>query len=160
MKIEYVRDGEKLTTTINAIRAGDNTYKIGLWVRDAAAGVGTASFYEPNTGKFAALGHGIIDIDTEKLIDIASGEVVTANILSVEKGVNGSPGKIQGTIDGEHTIGSIYKNTQYGIYGNIKDIGYLTIDKNNVYKIALKNEIKIGDAKLISTLENRQNKRI
>jgi len=140
---------------MSAVKATDNTFKIGLWVRDAAAGVGTASFYEPKSGKFAALGHGITDIDTEKLIDISSGDVVTANILSVVKGENGEPGKIQGTIEGEPTIGTIYKNTQYGIYGNLKNVGALFVDKNNLYKIALRNEIEIGDAKLISTLENR-----
>lgn len=146
-----------MTTNINPIRASDNTFKLGLWVRDAAAGVGTASFYEPKSGKFAALGHGIIDIDTEKLIDIASGEVVTANIISIVKGENGNPGKIQGSIDGEQTIGTIYKNTPYGIYGYLKNIGALLINKNNIYKIALRNEIEVGNAKLISTLKNRTN---
>ena len=145
---------------MSAIKTNDNTFKIGLWVRDAAAGVGTVSFYEPKTGKFAALGHGIIDIDTEKLIDISSGDVVTANILSVVKGENGNPGKIQGTIEGETTIGTIYKNTPYGIYGYLKNTSPLFVDKNNLYQIALRNEIEVGDAKLISTLENRQNKRI
>lgn len=140
-----------------AVKANDNTYKIGLWVRDAAAGVGTASFYEPKSKKFAALGHGIMDVDTERLIDIASGEVVTANIISVVKGKNGEPGKIQGSIEGEPTIGSIYKNTPYGIYGHINDISALFINKNNLMPIALRNEIKTGSAKLISTLENRTN---
>ena len=121
---------------------------------------GTASFYEPKSRKFAALGHGIIDIDTEKLIEISAGDVVTANILSVTKGENGNPGKIMGAIEGEPTIGTIYKNTSYGIYGNLKNIDALFIDKKNLYKIALRNEIEIGNAKLISTLENRKNKRI
>lgn len=55
MEVKYIRDGEALNTTMTAVRAEDNTYKIGLWVRDAAAGVGTATFYEPETKKFAAL---------------------------------------------------------------------------------------------------------
>ena len=145
---------------MSAIRTDDNTYKLGLWVRDAAAGVGTVSFYEPKSKKFAALGHGIIDVDTEKLIEIASGDVVTANIISIVKGENGNPGKIQGSIEGEPTIGTIYKNTPYGIYGYLNNTGALFIDKNNLKPIALRNEIEIGDAKLISTLENRKNKRI
>lgn len=57
MQVTYVRKGKILNTTINAVKASDNTYKIGLWVRDAAAGIGTATFYDPETGKFAALGH-------------------------------------------------------------------------------------------------------
>ena len=62
-----------------------------MWVRDAAAGVGTITYYEPSTKSFAALGHGILDIDTEKLINIANGEIVTANILSIIKGEKGTP---------------------------------------------------------------------
>lgn len=66
--IKYVREGEVLTTSITPIRASDNKYKLGLWVRDAAAGVGTVSFYEPSTNTFAALGHGIQDVDTRETI--------------------------------------------------------------------------------------------
>lgn len=146
-------------TTMKAVKATDNTYKIGLWVRDAAAGVGTATFYEPETKKFAGLGHGIVDADTEELIDIASGEVVTANILSVVKGENGNPGKIQGSIEGEKTVGTIYKNTPYGIYGYLNNINALFINKNNKMEIALRNEIQLGDAELIATLENGETKK-
>ncbi|MCI8352061.1 MAG: PDZ domain-containing protein [Clostridia bacterium] len=64
--IKYVRDGEALETSITPVKVGNNSYKLGLWVRDAAAGVGTVSFYEPSTKTFAALGHGIQDVDTRK----------------------------------------------------------------------------------------------
>lgn len=72
MSVTYLRDGEVINTNLKPIKANDNTYKIGLWVRDTAAGVGTATFYEPNSKKFGALGHGIIDSDTEELVEIAS----------------------------------------------------------------------------------------
>lgn len=81
---------------MKAIKTNDNTYKIGLWVRDTAAGVGTATFYEPDTKKFASLGHGIVDNDTNELVEIASGEIVTANILSLIKGTEGNPRKNSG----------------------------------------------------------------
>lgn len=85
---------------------------------------------------------------------------MTANIISIEKGENGTPGKIQGSIEGEPTIGTIYKNTSYGIYGDLKNIGTLFINKKNTMPVALRNEIELGDATLISTLSNRSNKRI
>lgn len=91
MAIKYIRDGEELNTSMQAVKASDNSYKIGLWVRDTAAGVGTATFYEPESKKFASLGHGIIDADTEELVEIASGEIVTANVLSVVKGSDKNP---------------------------------------------------------------------
>ena len=72
MNIKYIRGGEVLNTKLKAIRTSNETYKIGLWVRDTAAGVGTATFYEGKSKKFASLGHGIIDNDTEELVEIAS----------------------------------------------------------------------------------------
>jgi len=72
MQVTYIRDGQVQTTTLKAIKSNDNTYKIGLWVRDTAAGVGTATFYEPETKRFGGLGHGIVDSDTEELVEIAS----------------------------------------------------------------------------------------
>ena len=68
------------------VKTKDNEYKLGLWVRDGAAGIGTISYYEPQSGNYAALGHGIIDIDTEKLINISNGELVTSKISSIVKG--------------------------------------------------------------------------
>lgn len=86
MQVKYLREGEELSTSLTPVKAEDNTYKIGLWVRDTAAGVGTATFYDYDSKRFASLGHGIVDADTEELIEIASGEMVTANILSIVKG--------------------------------------------------------------------------
>src|SRR5699024_910237 len=116
---------------ISPVKTGENEYKLGLWVRDAAAGVGTLTFYEPSTGEFGALGHGINDVDTYELIDIANGELVTTNIIDIVKGEDGTPGEIRGVIDGENTIGSIYKNTSYGVYGKVIDTSRLNLSKNN-----------------------------
>lgn len=74
------------------------------------------------------------------------------------KGQNGNPGKIQGAIEGGQTVGTIYKNTPYGIYGHIDNSSGLFIDKNNLVPIALRNEIKTGDAVILSTLENGKTK--
>lgn len=91
LKITYLRNGEEHVANIEPVKMSNNQYKLGLWVRDGAAGIGTATYYEPETKKFAALGHGIIDSDTEKLISIESGEVVTTTITNIEKGQEGKP---------------------------------------------------------------------
>ncbi len=91
IKVKYIRDDKEEITSIIPIETKDNQYKIGLWVRDASAGVGTATFYLPNTEEFACLGHGISDIDTEEIITIASGELVTTEIVSIQKGEKGKP---------------------------------------------------------------------
>lgn len=86
ISVKYIRDNTTITTSIKPIKNSGNQYKIGLWVRDAAAGVGTLTFYEPSSGMFGTLGHGILDVDTSELIKIANGELVTTNILNITKG--------------------------------------------------------------------------
>ena len=117
-------------------------------------GVGTVTFYEPVSKSFAALGHGITDIDTEQLIDISSGEFVTTKILNVVKGESGNPGKIQGTVDNQKNIGTIYKNTKFGIYGKVDNITSLNIDKSKEMQLMLRDEIKLGKAKILCSLDN------
>ena len=154
IKLEYVQDGELKETLVYPTKTGDNTYKLGLWVRDTAAGVGTVSFYEPSTGYFAALGHGIYDIDTEKLIEIANGEFVTTSIVNIVKGENGLAGKIQGTIENGIEIGEVYKNTEFGVFGKLNNISALNINKEDTIEVALRGEIEEGPAKIRCTLEN------
>ena len=117
-------------------------------------GVGTMTFYEPETGSFAALGHGIMDIDTSKLINISKGELVTSKIVSIIKGENGKPGEIKGSIENGISVGEIYKNTSFGIYGKINNISALGIDKSNTIEVANRDEIQTGDATVICNLEN------
>ena len=158
INIKYLRNEKTMQTDITPVKS-KNTYKIGLWVRDAAAGVGTLTFYEPNTNLFMALGHGISDIDTEEIVNIANGELVTANIVSITKGRKGYPGEIRGTIDQGRTIGTIYKNTNFGVYGNVKNKNYLEADLTKEMEVATRSEIKEGKAQIICQLENSNKKK-
>ena len=123
-------------------------------MRDATAGVGTLTFYEPSTNLFMSLGHGITDIDTEKIVDIATGELITANIVSINKGRKGIPGEIRGTIDTGNTIGKIYKNTNFGVYGLVTNKNYLNMNTNEEIEVASREEIKEGKAEIICQLDN------
>ena len=93
LEIEYLHDEETKECSITPVKTNSEEYKLGLWVRDSAAGVGTVTFYEPSTKNFGALGHGITDIDTGDLLNISSGEFVTAKILNIKQGEDGKPGK-------------------------------------------------------------------
>lgn len=93
LSIEYVHNNETQTCSITPVQTSSSEYKLGLWVRDSAAGVGTVTFYDPTTNNFGALGHGITDIDTEELINIESGEFITTQILNITKGKTGNPRK-------------------------------------------------------------------
>lgn len=152
--ITYVRDGQEYVTCIEPIETIDKEYKLGLWVRDGAAGIGTVTYYEPSTGKFAALGHGIVDSDTDKLISIESGEVVTTNVINIQKGEEGKPGQIKGTVTNGQTIGEVYTNTEFGIYGKITSKNRLNIIDENSLEVATRDEIQEGEAKIILTLED------
>lgn len=156
VKIKYVHNQKSLECSIKPIETSSKEYKLGLWVRDSAAGVGTVTFYEPSSKSFGALGHGITDIDTEQLIDIASGEFVTTKILNVVKGESGNPGRIQGTVDNQKNIGEIYKNTKFGIYGKVDNISTLNIDNSKEMELATRDEIKTGKATIMCSLENEK----
>ncbi|MCI8482655.1 MAG: SpoIVB peptidase [Clostridia bacterium] len=154
VEIEYVRDGSSMKTMVTPTKGSDNTYKLGLWVRDAAAGVGTVSFYEPSTKMFAALGHGIQDVDTGKLLEIAKGNFVTTKIISIVKGKKGNPGKIQGSIENSSVIGQISKNTDFGVFGTLDNLASLNININDAKEVASRDEIKQGKASIICMLED------
>lgn len=153
VEIKYSRNGESKECSITPVEAEDGGYKLGLWVRDSAAGIGTVTLYEPKNNAFIALGHGITDIDTNELINISTGELVTTKVLSVIKGKNGEPGKIQGTVQKQQNIGTIYKNTSFGIYGTVSNIQNLNNKNGKEMEIALRDEIKIGKATILCNIE-------
>ena len=138
---------------ITPVMNKNREYKIGLWVRDSAAGVGTVTFYNELTQSFAALGHAITDIDTGDIIQTSSGEIDNVNIISIVKGVKEEPGKIQGAIKSNSIIGNIYKNTEYGIYGIIKNPYNLNIEHSRKMNIATRQEIMLGEASILSNIE-------
>ena len=155
VEIEYIHDEETKECSITPVKTSEEEYKLGLWVRDSAAGVGTVTFYEPSTQSFGALGHGITDIDTGDLLNIASGEFVTAKVLNIKKGEDGNPGKIQGTVEEQETIGEITKNTEFGIYGKIQVLSSLNIDTSKEMEVAMREEIELGKATILCSLDNQ-----
>lgn len=154
MKVTYLKDGEEKSATITPVKTGDNTYKLGLWVRDAAAGVGTLSFYDMQTKSVVSLGHGIQDIDTGEMVDISSGEFVTSTIVNIKRGEKNNPGKIEGSIENSKDIGDIYGNTKFGVYGHLPKDGLISLDETKAMEVAERNEIKEGDASIICSLED------
>lgn len=153
MEVKYIRENQTITTSITPVRTSGNEYKIGLWVRDATAGVGTLTFYEPSTGNFAALGHGIVDADTGEIFKIANGELVNSRLISIKKGEKNNPGEIKGSIEGQTPVGNIYKNTNFGVFGIINNTSGLNLKDSEELDIALRSEIKTGEAEVICELE-------
>lgn len=155
--VRYIRNETEETTSMVPVQTKEKDYKLGLWVRDAAAGVGTATFYVPSTGMFASLGHGITDIDTEELITISNGELVTTEIVSIQKGEKGKPGEIKGSIEGSTKIGEVYKNTGFGIFGKLTNKSRLQVSSEEM-EVLNRSEIKTEKAQIICELEKGKKK--
>ena len=154
MEFEIKRNGKtKVIRFCAALSKETNSYKIGLWVRDSSAGIGTLTFYSPVTGVVCGLGHGVCDEDTEELLELDSGELVTAEIISVEKGSSGNPGQLKGKFT-YSTIGAIDLNSECGIFSLIK--GKLNL--SNLTEIALKQEVRDGEAQLLCTVNGESPK--
>ncbi len=155
IKVKFIHQEETKECSMTPVKTNKSEYKLGLWVRDSAAGVGTVTFYEPTSKTFGALGHGITDIDTNELINISSGEFITTRILNITKGEVGEPGKIQGTVENQQNIGTISKNSRFGIYGKVNNLASLNIDKSKELEVALRDEIKTGKATILCSLDNQ-----
>lgn len=129
----------------------DGRYKIGLWLRDSISGIGTMTYYDINTNKFAALGHPITDVDTHDIINVREGEINKASIISIRKGTKGNPGELKGIfLNEDKPLGNIEKNNNCGIFGKIN---YKSNTNTKKIKIGLRNEIKLGSAQILTTID-------
>ena len=152
--IVYYRKNKKKHTTLKpALSSVDNSFKAGMWIRDSTAGIGTLTFYDPVTKKFGALGHGINDHDTGKLLTLKKGKIYKTHLTSVVKAENGEPGEINGTFIGNNNnIGIMKLNTKRGIYGTLDE----PINLNKPLKVAKTDEIETGKATILCTVENNK----
>lgn len=151
VNVEFIRQGCKFNKDIELVKEGE-AYKLGLWVRDSTAGIGTLTFYDANSKTFGALGHPITDGDTNTTFTIKDGDLLSASILSVRKGEKGVPGELRGLFVNERsTIGKISINATSGIFGSTtKDL--INPKFSEPMSIGLRNEVKEGPATIISTV--------
>ncbi len=145
------------TTVIKPVEAINGEYMLGIWVRDDSQGIGSMTFICDN--KYYALGHGISDIDTGKLLSSHEGTIYNANIWGVKKGKKGVPGGLCGSIEynKENVIGSIMSNNNCGINGKIEKPVYKKY-KIKKMEMALKNEIEKGDAQIQFIINGKVNR--
>ncbi|MGG1400633.1 SpoIVB peptidase [Bacillus salipaludis] len=151
------RESGKFTTKLTPLKdKGENTYKLGLYIRDSAAGIGTMTFVHPDSKKYGALGHVISDMDTKKPIVVEDGQIVRSTVTSIEKGSNGDPGEKLARFSSDHEIvGNIQKNSPFGIFGKLnKSLKNGIMDKP--LPIALSNQVKEGPAKILTVVNNDQ----
>ncbi len=154
LPVEYQRNGTVMTTTMTPrMDASTGTVRMGAWVRDSTAGVGTLSFYDPETGRYAALGHAITDGDTGQVLTVGQGQILKADVVAVQKGVKGTPGELKGSfLMDPQTLGDIRRNSTLGIYGTMQ-----SAPANPIYPdglpIGLRSGVHEGPATILSTVD-------
>lgn len=150
--LDVERGGERIALKIEPVLDQDGSYRAGIWVRNDTQGIGTLT-YVTQEGDFGALGHGISDIDTGELLDIRSGTLYEAEVLSIIKGTQGVPGELSGIIrySEGYQIGRIRENRRDGIYGTVSGLPNLVQEKE-LYETAYRQEITPGPATVLCSV--------
>ena len=151
MSIRALRGDKQIQTTASAVcSADDGVYRLGAWIRDSMAGIGTMTFYDPQSGVFGALGHGVNDVDTSLLVPLESGSIMYAQVTDVKKGTSGDPGELHGAFEVERDLGELYANTPSGIFGVLGDESL--VGTAQPMEVASRREVKVGEATILSNI--------
>lgn len=149
IKISYINNNITKYTNLKLSKDNSGNYKTGLYVKDSVTGIGTLTYIDPNTKLFGALGHEIIDSKTGKVFDISSGKIYESKVTSIEPSENGIPGEKNAKVLSDKNNGTIYENTNKGVFGNYTGI----LDDSKLYKVAKPNEVKKGTATIYTVLD-------
>lgn len=151
--LKILREGSLIEVAVHPVESDQGTYKIGLWVRDDLAGIGTLTYVTENQ-EYGALGHGVSDADTGVMLNLKDGVLYESSIIGIVKGESGTPGELTGVINytREGRLGDIEKNTQAGIYGIMEE---MPEGRKAEYPIGFKQEIRQGEAEIITSVDNQ-----
>lgn len=152
VSIKYIRSSEEKTTKLKLYKDESNVYKTGLFVKDSIVGIGTLTFIDPSTKKFGALGHEILEQSTGKILEIKDGKIFDSNVTGIIRSDNGNPGEKKAEFNESDIRGIAKENTTQGIFGDYTD----NIDNKKKYKVMASKEVKTGEAKILTVLENKE----
>ena len=148
LKLVYQRGKQNETTTLN-LTDENGTLKTGLYVKDMISGIGTLTYIDPESRIYGALGHEVLEQTTGTMINVRDGKIYNSNVTSVEKSVRGEPGAKNANTNSNDVFGDVKENKVSGIFGNYTK----EINKDNLYKVAVYEDIKLGEAKIITVIE-------
>ncbi len=153
LHLTILRENQQFEKTVKPVQElNKKAYRIGLYIRDSAAGIGTLTFYHPESKKYGALGHVISDMDTKKPIVVNKGQILSSSVSAIEKSSNGHPGEKVAQFKNEQPLGTITKNSPFGIFGQLnKPLNNGVMDE--LVPVALPHEVKEGPAKILTVLE-------
>ncbi len=154
--VKVNRGGAIITLKLKPVLSHDGEYRLGLWVKDSSAGIGTMTYYDPETNDFGALGHGITDSVSGALVEIDGGEVLSSHIVSLEKGEKGKPGELNGVLgEDSEKIGTVSKNTSCGVFGKM-NLPENEIDKAQSIKVGKREDVRLGKAYILANVEDNK----
>ena len=131
------------------VLCGDGVWRLGAWIRDSMAGIGTMTYYDPASGTYGALGHGITDVDTALLMPLYAGSITEATVKAVKRGERGSPGELKGDFSGSRDLGTVASNTEGGIFGSMEPCA---LTAGEPVPVAQADEVKTGPATILSNI--------
>lgn len=150
--VQLTRAGQLIQFTVTpALSQEDGCWRLGLWLRDGIAGIGTVTFYDPETGLFGALGHSINDVDTGILLPLGDGTITSATVSDVQRGEKGKAGELHGAFDTESKLGEVKQNTSSGIFGTAF-CGFEGVP----IPVAEDSEIENGPATILANVEGSE----
>ena len=146
-----VRRGSSTLALSACARPGaGGAWQLGAWIRDSMAGIGTLTYYDPATGQYGALGHGITDVDTAQLMPLASGSIMETRVKAVKKGRKGDPGELKGDFSVQRDVGTVTVNSDGGIFGTVADGEFLS--GGTPVPVATAQQVKTGRATILATI--------
>ena len=147
LTLTICRENKDMDVTVTPVKDEKGRYRIGIWIRDNAAGIGTMTFLDPGTGAFGGLGHGICDGQTGELLPLTRGAVLPAEISEIVRGAEGTPGELRGTL-GSEKVGTILKNTEKGVFGVLSHMP----EEGEILEVGGRASVRAGAATLRCSL--------
>ncbi len=152
--LTVMRGGDTWETALSPVKTEDG-YKLGIWVRDSTAGIGTVTFLHPGTRVYGALGHPITDVDTGAIMPVEQGSITNTEIVNVKKGKRGEPGELRGMFDQSGTEqGVIFRNTSRGIYG-VAEKSFEAGAEPEAVPLASKSQVRTGNAQIYANVDGK-----
>ncbi len=154
VNITYDRNGIENKCNVHLAKSiDDGKYKIGLWVKERIAGIGTLTYYDPTDNTYGCLGHGILESQTGEMLPVKEGMLLETKVNSIQAGKKGMPGEIQGVFINETSpIGTISRNNSVGIFGNVSS-NFSNLSLSNPMVVCKKDDVKLGFAEILTTID-------
>lgn len=148
--VRFMREGKEMQLTVSPVYDKSGIGELGLWLRSGVSGLGTMTYYDPETDAFGALGHGVSDADTGTLIPLKTGQIGRAQVDVIDIGEKGKPGEAKGSLGLDAPIGQIIRNTDSGVFGRLS--GNDAYPRGETAEICLMSELHCGPAQILSDI--------